>query len=82
MKSDKYPQSCYSPQGAIRHESKSARHAIDDASRELPTPSNTQFEHGAFPPTLWGSYSAEQTALSLGPHMVTSASDCTKIVKF
>ena len=37
--------------------------------------SNTQFEHGTCPPTLWGSYSAEETALSLGPHMATSASN-------
>ena len=32
MKSEKYPQSCSSLQGAIRHENKSARHAIDDTS--------------------------------------------------
>ena len=32
MKSEKYPQSYSSLQGAIRHENKSARHAIDDAS--------------------------------------------------
>ena len=32
MKSEKYRQSCSSLQGAIRHENKSARHAIDDAS--------------------------------------------------
>ena len=37
--------------------------------------SNTQFEHGTCLPTLWGSYSAEETALSLGPHMATSASN-------